>query len=156
MRAIAIAVATITCLAPWAQAAELAILPVKLLDTSGEVKDQVAAHEARLDLFTEELLQQLGTASRIPAADVAAACTPETSQCLLSLARGDGAGQALFVVVQKTSTLILQIFANLVDTESGELILSRDLNFRNDTDEAWRRAARFLSRQIAALDQPAR
>ena len=59
-----------------------------------------------------------------------------------------GADRALFIVAQKTSTLILQLFVNLVDTRTGELIDSRNLNFRGDNDEAWRRAGVFLAGQI--------
>ena len=93
------------------------------------------------------MLSEIDDASLI-GADVVATCSPETTECLLGLARDSGDDQALFIVAQKTSTLILQLFANLVDTESGDLILSRNLNFRGDNDDAWRRAGRFLARQM--------
>jgi len=35
-----------------------------------------------------------------------------------------------------------------VEVRTGQGILSRDLNFRGDTDEAWQRAERFLAEQI--------
>lgn len=128
-------------------AQDVAILPIKLLDTSGEVRDQRAEHDRRLVLLADSISSELGNAPRV-SAEIAATCQPETTACLLSLARDQNAEQALFIVVQKTSTLILQIFANLVDTESGQIVLSRNLSFRGDNDEAWHRAGRFLARQI--------
>ena len=128
-------------------AQQVGILPVKLLDTSREARDQQQDHQRRMDILAETLLSEIDDASLI-GADVVATCSPETTECLLGLARDSGDDQALFIVAQKTSTLILQLFANLVDTESGDLILSRNLNFRGDNDDAWRRAGRFLARQM--------
>lgn len=135
-----------------AQAERVAILPVKLLDTSHEARDQQADHRRRLDLLARVLQEELGDAVLIAPEAVAAACRPETTECLLALGREQDSQRALFIVVQKTSTLILQVFANLVDTGSGELILGRNLNFRGDNDEAWRRAGRFLARQMREAD----
>ncbi|WP_295042686.1 DUF2380 domain-containing protein [uncultured Paracoccus sp.] len=126
----------------------VAILPVKLLDTSHEARDQRADHDRRLALMAQVIGAELGDTVAITAADVAS-CQPQTTDCLLGLARDKGADQALFVVTQKTSTLILQIFANLVDVRTGAPIRSRTLNFRGDNDDSWRRAARFLARDIS-------
>ncbi|MGR3402472.1 DUF2380 domain-containing protein, partial [Paracoccus sp. (in: a-proteobacteria)] len=109
--------------------------------------DQGAAHEARLLLLADVLKAETKGAILLDAAAIAD-CQPQTTACLLDKARATGADRALFVVVQKTSTLILQIFANLVDVGTGDLIVSRNLNFRGDNDESWRRAARFLARQL--------
>lgn len=134
--------------APGALRAEtVAILPVKLLDTSDEPQDQRAAHEARLDLFGEALAEELGGTIPVPS-EAVAACEPQTTECLLDLARARGADRALFVVVQKSSTLILQVFATLVEAGDGELVASPNLNFRGDSDESWRRAGKFLARQL--------
>lgn len=130
-----------------AMAETVAILPVKLLDTSGEPRDQQAEHDRRLGIVADAIAAELDGAVRIDAKAVAT-CQPETTECLLALARDRGADRALFVVAQKTSTLILQLFANLADTADGRLILNRVLNFRGDNDEAWRRAGRFLGRQM--------
>lgn len=128
----------------------VAIFPIKLLDTSHEARDQMADHTRRRALVADILAAQLPGAIPVEAATVAAACTPETTECLMAVARDAGADQALLIVFQKTSTLIIQIFVNLVDVDSAELIDSRSLNFRGDTDEAWERAARFLAGQLRA------
>lgn len=140
--------ALLLTLMPLAAAAQpVAILPVKLLDTSHEARDQRADHDQRLALMAEVIAAELGDTVAITPEDVAT-CQPETTECLLALARDKGADQALFIVTQKTSTLILQVFANLVDVRTGAPVLSRNLNFRGDNDDSWRRAARFLARDI--------
>ncbi|WP_265501323.1 DUF2380 domain-containing protein [Paracoccus beibuensis] len=131
-----------------AMAEGVAIFPPKLLDTSHEARDQSADHQRRLDLLAGILSESLTPSVIIRSGQVASACSPETTGCLLALARDSQADRSLFVVVQKTSTLIMQIFTTLVDTSSGELIASPSLNFRGDTDEAWRRAGRFLARDL--------
>lgn len=138
-----------TCLllaAPLPALAETAILPVKMLDTSGEAQDQQADHDRRTALLAQVLGEELPAALITP--QDLAACQPQTTDCLLSTTAAAGADRALFIVAQKTSTLILQLFVNLVDTRTGELLDSRNLNFRGDNDEAWRRAGVFLAGQI--------
>lgn len=137
-----------------AAAEVLALLPVKFLDTSGEAVDQSAEHQARLEDFGATLAAELTSAetdtaiASIDAAAVAAACTPETPECLVELARDHGAQRALFVVVIKTSTLIMQGFATLVDTQAETVTAQRDISFRGDSDDSWHRAASFLARDL--------
>lgn len=129
----------------------LQILPVKLLDTSHEARDQSRDHASRLVLMADTLGQELA-AGQVGPAEVSAACPRETQECLLGLLRQRGADKGLFVVVQKSSTLILQVFATLVDVQGERVIAHRELNFRGDNDEAWRRAGRFLARLVVAAD----
>lgn len=126
----------------------LLIAPVKLLDTSHEARDQSADHVRRLALMGSVLAEAL-PARLIDSKAVAAACPTETADCLLSFLAGQGGTQGLFVVVQKSSTLILQVFATLVDLGDQRVLVRREMNFRGDNDESWRRAARFLAREIA-------
>lgn len=139
--------AFLACLAAPLWAEGIAVFPVKLLDTSHEARDQRADHDRRLMLFGQVLADHLPDARLI---DLQAldACQPQRTECLLALARDQGADQAVFVVIQKTSTLILQVFANRVDLASVDRADSRNLNFRGDNDAAWERAARFLAGQL--------
>lgn len=135
------------------QALTLAVLPVKLLDTSGEPTDQSAGHARRLGLLADELAADLSRsgpyrARVLPAPELDRACPSGEAACLLQAARSGGADLVFVGVVHKSSTLILQLFARLVDARTGHDVLSRDLNFRGDTDEAWRRARVFLAAQI--------
>lgn len=131
----------------------VAVLPLKLLDTSGEPADQSVQHTERLARLTDELAVDLtGTgmyrAAVLPAEHLSQDCPTGQAACLLQAARDRGA-QLIFVgVVHKSSTLILQLWARLVDARTGRDILTRDLNFRGDTDESWQRAEAFLVAQI--------
>ncbi|KQT46852.1 hypothetical protein ASG52_13490 [Methylobacterium sp. Leaf456] len=129
------------------------MLPIKLLDTSGEPTDQAAQHAERLARLGESLaadLTRLGLAraTLLPADGPLGACPPSDAACVLRVAQEEGAAWVFVGVVHKSSTLILQHWARLVDARTGRDILSRDLNFRGDTDEAWQRAERFLVEQV--------
>lgn len=131
----------------------LVVLPIKLLDTSGEPTDQAAQHAERLvrladGLATDLTRAGLYRATRLPADLLRRACPSEDGACLLKAARARGADVIFVGVVHKSSTLILQLWARVVDARTGRDLFSRDLNFRGDTDEAWHRAAAFLLSQI--------
>jgi hypothetical protein len=138
-----------------AQATTLAILPVKLLDTSYEVRDQRDAHAARLATMDENLRDALAvpggfqTVTLITTQDVAEGCVPETPECLVKLARAQGADRALFAVVHKSSSLIMQLFAQVVDVDTEKVVARQELSFRGDTDESWHRAGAFLARELS-------
>ncbi len=140
----------------------VAVLPLKLLDTSGEPTDQSAHHAERLTRLTDDLVADLtGTglyrATLLPAERLGQDCPSgqvAAAACLLQVARDQGARLIFVGVVHKSSTLILQLWARLVDVRTGRDILTRDLNFRGDTDEAWRRAEAFLVAQIRDAATP--
>lgn len=140
--------ATLIALAlPVSASAELALMPVKFLDTSHEPQDQRRLHEARIELMRAVLIEEMSPARiiAITPGQVSAACAEETPECLLALAGTEGGDQAVFVTVHKSSTLIMQIFVQVMDVREARLVLRRDLSFRGDNDESWRRAARFLA-----------
>lgn len=131
----------------------LAILPLKLLDTSGEPVDQGPAHDRRLAAMADGLAADLAAAGgyrtvRLVPDRLRSRCPDGRPDCLLAAAGEAGAGLVFVGVVHKSSTLILQLFARVVDVRTGRAVLTRDLNFRGDTDEAWRRAEAFLAGQI--------
>jgi hypothetical protein len=134
-------------------ATTLAVLPIKLLDTSAEPKDQTDEHRLRLQSMAVELRSDLGSLGRyhtvpVLAEDVQRTCIEETTDCLLSMARSQGAELVFVGVVHKSSTLIMQMWARIVDAQTGGVLFSRELNFRGDNDEAWHRAEAFLIDQI--------
>jgi hypothetical protein len=136
-----------------ARAASLVVLPIKLLDTSGEPTDQASQHAGRLVSMAEGLATDLThsglyRATAISADQLRAGCPSESVPCLLKFAQARGADAIFIGVVHKSSTLIMQLWARLVDARTGRDIYTRDLNFRGDNDEAWRRAEIFLAEQI--------
>ena len=131
----------------------LAMLPIRMLDTSGEPKDQTSEHAARLTAMGEGLSARLVAAGRfrvvgIDAEKLARSCPGNEPACILDVARANGAGLAFVGVIHKSSTLIMQMFARIVETRGGTTTFSRELNFRGDNDESWRRAEAFLLREI--------
>lgn len=131
------------------QGGGLTVFPVKLLDTSYEAQDQTAEHGRRQALLAEALAADL-SGQLLAQADLDAACPHQTTQCLMDLLRDRGADRGLFIVVQKSSTLILQVFATVVDVGAARAAQHSELSFRGDNDEAWRRAGQFLARQLRA------
>lgn len=130
-------------------AQDLAIPPVKMLDTSREARDQQSDHDRRIALMEGILADELSGAL-VSRTDIADACPRETTDCLVTALRERGAERGLFIVVQKTSTLILQAFASLVDLEGERLVTHTELSFRGDNDESWQKAAHFLAEKLAA------
>ena len=43
----------------------------------------------------------------------------------------------------------MQVFAHVVDVHTDALVVSRDLNFRGDTDESWMKMEAFLAHTLA-------
>lgn len=134
-------------LASPALAGGLVIAPVKLLDTSHEARDQAAEHLRRQDLMAGVLAREM-PGTLLTREDVARACPRETTDCLVALLRDSGGDRGLFIVVQKASTLILQVFASVVDLRESRLVTHEELTFRGDNDESWRRAGVFLAGQL--------
>ncbi len=116
-----------------ARAETLAVMPVKFLDTSvdgpgqtldpspGPTADEIADHARRAAAVSAALAADVAGAGPYDATvavapeAIAAACPRETAKCLVGVARDAGADHALFVVVQKSSALILQASAQIID-----------------------------------------
>ncbi|HEX7921852.1 MAG TPA: DUF2380 domain-containing protein [Bradyrhizobium sp.] len=106
------------------------------VDTSGEVIDQTAIHQKRLDAFMAALR-----------ADVAA----EPRYRLV--APTAPAGEARIKViggVQKMSTLIQWAKVAVIDAEASRVLYEKLYTFRGDNDEAWDHARMFVSREVRA------
>ncbi|AGT09278.1 DUF2380 domain-containing protein [Paracoccus aminophilus] len=125
----------------------IVVMPVKFLDTSKEATDQSAAHLDRIAILTQVLTEDIG-ATALSSQDIATACPKETPECLLAAAKAAGAQTAIFIVVHKSSSLIMQAFVQVLDVDQQHVLFKRDLNFRGDNDEAWRRAGIFMAHQF--------
>lgn len=133
---------------------KIAVLPIKILDTSGEAEDQKQQHERRLRNMAAALAADVKRAGRYDAVllsqeDVQAACPRESPECLFDYAQKQHAKYVFIGVVHKSSTLIMQIFSKVVDVETGKTVSSRDISFRGDNDDSWSRAESFLSSRIS-------
>ncbi|WAP70339.1 DUF2380 domain-containing protein [Jiella pelagia] len=123
-------------------------------DTSGEVRDQTAEHEARLEAFRSRLETRLADGG--PYVPVALGCPSEQAcslgtlraQLLLRRARDAGADYLVFGEVHKMSTLVGFGRIDVLDVEADRLVFDRVISFRGDTDEAFDRAADFVADDI--------
>ncbi|MBA4098799.1 MAG: hypothetical protein C0484_18800 [Rhodospirillum sp.] len=135
----------------------LAIADFDYLDTSGETKDQVAAHAERLKNFTRLLSDELSATGKY---QVVALTCPEPpcsagamdAQSLTDAARQSGARLLLYGGIHKMSTLVQFGKAQIADLESDQVVYDRTITFRGDDDNAWKRAGEFLVEDLAAKD----
>jgi hypothetical protein len=165
----ALALAVATALPHRLAAAEpsLLVLNLELVDTSGEVTDQREEHERRLASVREIL------ATELAAREVYAVIDPAQIQaeidatrerqylhacngCEIRFAREVGAERVLTGHVRKVSSLVMALWIDIKDTDSGRPVLRKVLDFRGDNDRAWQRAALYLTRQLAELPPDAR
>ena len=66
----------------------------------------------------------------------------------VAVAHDDTTSLIAVTTVHKVSTLIMNVVTRLVDTQNNRTIWARDLSFRDDSDESWARAGRFLAGEI--------
>jgi hypothetical protein len=134
-----------------------AIADVAFSDTSGEARDQRDEHAAHLQMLAARLRTDLAASGKFRIVELPCDARPcgTDVEGNLERARKAGAKFVVFVVVHKTSTLLLSLPVQVIDTASGKVVFGRYHSFRGDTDEAWERAGRFLVRElISALGGP--
>lgn len=151
--AISICLGTTSSFAADARPARIAVAHFNFLDTSGEVRDQTARHEKQLRQFETEMRQTLSRASDIDL--VALPC--RSDRCSLGdpgmeqLEREAKAAKAQFLLaggLHKMSTLVGWAKLVVFDLEKSGRTCQRLLTYRGDTEEAWRRAAKFGAEDI--------
>ena len=131
----------------------VAVADFDYIDTSGEVKDQRAEHRARMAQFTELLRAKLnadGEFRVMPLECAEPPCTPINMQPenFIAASRRSNARYVVYGGIHKTSTLVQWGDVELLDLEANKLLLKRTVTFRGDNDEAFRRAAAFVSDTI--------
>jgi Protein of unknown function (DUF2380) len=143
----------------WTQTAapSLAVIELDYIDTSGEVRDQRADHARRLKAFEESLRDDLAMSGkfRIVAFDCLPNSCPRSTAPpaeLAAQAEKAGAAYVLFGGIHKESMLIQWAKIEILDVGKQKIVFDRLLSFRGDDDMAWRRAERFLARDILEQD----
>ena len=132
----------------------VAIVDFNYIDTSGEVRDQRAEHEARLSVFMNTLKNDLAASGKFRV--IVPACRPDpcsrsSRSELLKAAHAAGADFLLVGGIHKMSTLVQWAKAEVIDLRSGQIVLDKLFTFRGDTDQAWRRAEEFISNELITL-----
>jgi hypothetical protein len=143
------------------------VLNLEFVDSSGEVTDQRKDHERRLATVRETL------ASELAARGVYAVVDPTPIQaeidatqerqylhacngCEIRFAREVDADRVLTGHVRKVSSLIMALWVDIKDANTGRPVLREVLDFRGDNDKAWQRAALYLARKLEQLPPEAR
>jgi hypothetical protein len=145
----------------------LLVLNLELVDSSGEVTDQRADHERRLGATRETLANELAARKVYEVVDPKKVqaeidATRERQYlhacngCELGFAREVGAERVLTGHVRKVSSLVMALWVDIKDAESGRPVVRKVLDFRGDNDRAWQRAAIYLVRQLEQLPPDAR
>ncbi len=131
----------------------LAVADFDFSDTSGEPLDQSAEHRRRLADFSTYLRQQLTELGGFAIADLPCqgkqcTATDPGFLALSAFAKNAGADYLVIGIIRKTSTLIGWVEYSVLDVDDSRSICGRLVSYRGDTDEAWRRAARFSADQV--------
>jgi hypothetical protein len=132
----------------------MALVDFDYVDTSGEVRDQRADHEARLSVFMNTLRADLAAHGKFRV--VVPACQPDPclragNDELLKAARTAGADFLLVGGIHKMSTLVQWAKADVIDLRSGRIVLDKLFTFRGDTDQAWQRAEQFIANELSTF-----
>ena len=140
------------------RAAAEAITPVVVADfdysdTSGEVADQRAEHAARVKAFAGLLRDRLAGDGKykvlhLDCAKAACSLGSMGADDLVAAARNVDAQLLIYGGIHKMSTLITWGSVQVVDVRQKQLLLNRLFSFRGDTDEAFHRAAKFISETL--------
>jgi Protein of unknown function (DUF2380) len=124
-------------------------------DEKPVIEDQSEAHQKRLLNFSIYLRQQLAESAKFKVAAIPC----QSSQCtatdpgfiaLSKMAKQAGAAYLVIGIIRKSSTLIGWVEYSVLEVESNRSLCGELITYRDDTDESWRRAARFSAGQIAS------
>jgi hypothetical protein len=118
-------------------------------DSSGEIADQRAEHAGRVKAFAALLRDRLAGEGKYKVLHldcIKITCSAESmgADDLVAAARNADAQLLIYGGIHKMSTLITWGSVQVVDVQQKQVLLSRNFSFRGDTDEAFRRAAKFL------------
>jgi len=131
----------------------IAVAEFDYFDSSGEATNQEAQHQARLKAFARDIRADLAQSGRYRIVNLACTQNPCSAgesdpKELLESARRAGAELLLYGGIHKMSTLIQFARAQVVDLKADRLVFDRQLSFRGDSDESWRRAEQFLAQDL--------
>jgi hypothetical protein len=131
----------------------VAVADFDLIDPSGGVMEQERAAAERLRLLAQQVRDGLDESGRYRV--VALECEPAPCSAgrtdpaeLLAKAKAVGARLLVFGGIQKMNAVVQYGNAEVVDLVADRLVFDRNIAFRNDNDEAWRQAAKYLVAEL--------
>ena len=138
-----------------AEPPKLAIFNFELLDTSleGEMRGPQADERNRLILISDQVRRKLAESGKFQLLDIAPVKAEADGSnlqacggCDVQFADKIGADLVITGVMNKVSTLILNLTIFVRDVHTGNLITAMNADFRGNTDESWIRATSYLVR----------
>lgn len=131
----------------------VAVADFDFIDPTGGVMDQERVAAERLRLLAQEVREGLDESDRYRV--VLLQCDPAPCSAgrtdpaeLLAKAKAVGARLLVFGGIQKMNAVVQYGNAEVVDLEADRLVFDRNIAFRNDNDEAWRQAAKYLVAEL--------
>ena len=133
---------------------KVAVADFDYVDTSGEVRDQTAAHQARLQDLRNGIISELGQNGRftaVPLKCAAARCSvDDLDQATMTKdATAENAQFVVFGSVHKISSLIQFGQIDAMNVATGKTALTRAITFRGDSENAWQHATAFIGQMLA-------
>ena len=138
----------------------IAVLQIELLDEHDNPATK-AAQEIRLGHALQQLREELRSRGlyRVVDPDPAQALQEKLraqqeffyrcDDCAAQVGQQLGVDLVMTPWVQKVSELILNFNVQIFDVAAGKVIFSKSVDMRGNEDESWRRAVRFLARDMA-------
>ncbi|MBD3896486.1 DUF2380 domain-containing protein [Halomonas sp. ML-15] len=132
----------------------LALAHFDFRDTSGELHDQSAEHEARLTSLNELLYAGLAGNPEITLVELSCEmerCTHRSPGLAVLAGQAQAAGAQYLLVgeIHKVSTLIGRGRLAVLDLDDNNTFACEQLlSYRGDSDEAWQRMAQYTLRLI--------
>ncbi|NOJ38211.1 DUF2380 domain-containing protein [Bradyrhizobium australiense] len=131
----------------------VAVADFDYFDTSGEVLDQSAEHQARVASFAALLRDNLAAQGDyrvvpIECPDHPCTATSMSQDVFIAAARKAGARLVVYGGIRKMSTLVQWGEIQLLDLEAEKLLMRRTVTFRGDNDAAYRHAADFVGNTL--------
>jgi hypothetical protein len=130
----------------------VAVADFDYIDPSGGVMEQERLATGRLRILAQQVREGLDQSDRYRV--VMLECDPACSAGrtdpaeLLAKAKAVGARLLVFGGIQRMNAVIQYGNAEVVDLKADRLVFDRNIAFRNDSDEAWRHAAKFLVAEL--------
>jgi hypothetical protein len=135
----------------------VAVLEFDYVGRSGGLLEQGPANTERLRKLVQQVRDGLAESGRYRV--VSLSCEPAPCSAartdpgeLLAKARAVGARLLVFGGIQKMNAMVQYGNAEAVDLEADRLVFDRNVVFRNDSEEAWDYAAKFLVTELVKED----
>jgi hypothetical protein len=127
----------------------VAVAEFDYFDPSGGVSDQGRVAAERLRVLAQQVRDSLDQSDRYRVVELTCEPTPCSAGRtdpgeLIAKAQAAGARLLVFGGIQKMNAVIQYGNAEVVDIVADRLVFDRNIAFRNDSEEAWRYAAKSL------------